>query len=138
MSSGFERHDYVGYFPFTPEGSGFKHHQTPEGPVPAAADAGGAYIYASGERGIRSPSERLEAMIAAPLDDKRLDAFGHPAEDLFIPNVLFPLGLRGYHDPRYLFKGDRLVGDAITVHLGIGGYDPSKMYRCHQLSLGAL
>jgi len=140
MSSGFEQHDYVGYFPYVPEGSGFKHHQTPKGPVPAAADARGAYIYASGGCGYTLSKRAMERMVAAPLDEKRLDNQGNPAEDLWVPNVLFPSGIRGYHDPRYLFMGDRLSGDAITVHLGAWqqGYAAHRMDDCYRVSAGML
>jgi hypothetical protein len=142
MSSGFEKYDYIGYFPYIPDGTGpgFRHHQTPEGPVPPAADGRGKYIYASGGAGYYLSKRALEAMVAAPQDNLRLDNNGIPSEDLWIPNVLFPMGMRGYHNPRYLFMGNHLVGDAITVHLGCGrsGYNPSWMDKCHELSKDAL
>jgi len=142
LASGFEQYDYVGYFPFIPDGSGpgFKHHQTPKGLVPSAADARGAYIYASGGCGYWTSKRAMEALVAAPIDEKRLDVFGKPAEDLWVPNVIFPLGIRGYHDPRYRFIGDRLGSDGISVHLGCGrsGYQASWMDKCHSLFMSGL
>jgi len=141
LASGFERYDYVGYFPFVPTNSGLSHFCTPEGLVPSWADARGAYIYASGGCGFWLSKRSMEAMVAAPFDDKRLDAFGYPAEDLWVPNVLFPLGIRGYHNPRYQFMGDRLVGEGISVHLGCkrtgGGTRAEWLYRAHASALAA-
>ena len=82
----------------------------------------------------------MEAMVEAPLDDKRLDSNGCPAEDLWIPNVLFPLGILGYHDPRYLFKGSFLdTQNAITVHLSknSNAYYPEWMHVAHRNALAA-
>jgi hypothetical protein len=138
--SGFERYDYSGHFPMHPQ----------EGYLPADGknfsdyiDGRGVYPYCSGGCGYWTSKRAMEAVVAAPLDWKRLDNKGNPAEDLWIPNILFPLGIRGYHDPRYLFKGDRLQlygYNGITVHLstGTGSYHPAWMDRCHDLSRGAL
>jgi hypothetical protein len=140
VSSGFERFDYSGHFPMYPQ----------EGFLPADGhdlseycDPRGVYPYCSGGCGYWTSKRAMEAIVAAPLDWKRLDNKGNPAEDLWMPNILFPLGMRGYHDPRYLFKGDRLhlYGyNGITVHLSksTGSYDPSWMDACHRFSVGAL
>jgi len=136
LTSGFEKYDYCGHFPMHPE----------EGYLPANGkdlseyiDGRGVYPYASGGCGYWTSRKAMEAIVAAPLDWKRLDNKGKPAEDLWIPNILFPLGMRGYHNPRYLFKGDRLQlygYDGITVHLskGTDSYHPEWMVRCHQMS----
>ena len=130
LDSGFEKHDYSGHFPMYPS----------EGYIPADGhdlseycDPRGVYPYASGGCGYWTSRRAMEAIAAAPLDWKRLDNRGVPAEDLWIPNILYPLGMRGYHNPRYMFHGDRLVGDYITVHLskGTGCYEPSWMVRAH-------
>jgi len=140
LVSGFDRSDYVGHFPLHPQ----------EGYLPADGqtlseycDPRGVYPYCSGGCGYWTSKRAMEAIVAAPLDWRRLDNKGNPAEDLWIPNILLPLGMHGYHDPRYLFKGDRLQlygYDGISVHLGCGtgAYNPSMMYRAHQLSAGAL
>jgi len=138
LASGFEQHDYAGYFPYIPEGSKVSHLLTPSGYVPTYPDCRGAHIYASGAPGYWLSKRAMELMVAAPLDEKREDNRGNPAEDLWIPNVLFPAGVRGYHDTRYLFMGNRLVGDAITVHLGINGYHSDYLYNCYNLSVSAL
>jgi hypothetical protein len=133
LASGFDRADYVGHFPQHPQ----------EGFMPVIADGRGFYPYASGGPGYWTNKPAMEAIANAPLDEKRLDNRGNPAEDLWMPGILYPLGLRGYHDPRYIFKGDRLdlYGyNGISVHLGAatGVYTPAMMYRAHQLSAGAL
>lgn len=133
LASGFDRADYVGHFPAHPQ----------EGLMPVIADGRGVYAYASGGCGYWTNKPAMEAIAAAPLDEKRLDNRGKAAEDLWIPNILYPLGLRGYHDPRYIFKGDRLnlYGyQGISVHLGAatGVYTPAMMDRAHQLSAGCL
>lgn len=135
FSSGFERFDYCGHFPRHPQ----------EGFIPVIADARGAYPYASGGCGYWTSRRAMEAIVAAPLDEKRLDNRGNPAEDLWIPNILFPLGILGYHDPKYFFKGTRLYGEyngsqGISVHLsvGTGAYEPHWMDNCHRLSSAAL
>jgi hypothetical protein len=140
LASGFERFDYSGHFPMHPQ----------EGYLPADGhdlseycDPRGVYPYCSGGCGYWRSTKAMEMVVAAPLDWKRLDNKGNPAEDLWMPNILLPQGVRGYHDPRYLFKGDRLQlygYDGISVHLskGTGAYEPSWMDRCCRLSLGAL
>ena len=138
--SGFERYSYSGHFPLYPQ----------EGYLPADGkdlseycDPRGVYPYCSGGCGYWTSPRANEAIIAAPLDWKRLDNRDNPAEDLWIPNILFPLGMRGYHDPRYIFKGDRLnlYGyQGISVHLskGTNDYQPGWMDRAYQLSAGAM
>jgi hypothetical protein len=130
IASGFEKFDYVGHFPMHPQ----------EGFIPVVGDCRGFYTYASGGCGYWQSKRAMEAMLAAPLDEKRLDNKGIPAEDLWVPNVLFPLGILGYHNPRYHFKGDRLQlygYDGITVHLSkrTGSYEPSWMDAAHAISL---
>jgi hypothetical protein len=138
LASGFEKYDYVGHFPRHPQ----------EGFIPTMPDSQGIFPYASGGCGYWLSKRAMEAMVAAPLDEKRLNSCGLPSEDLWIPNVLFPLGIFGYHDPLYFFKGDRLVNDpwnkhvdgiGISVHLGFrSGFQPSWLDRCYELSKGAL
>jgi len=140
LASGFERFDYSGHFPMHPQ----------PGYLPADGhalseycDPRGVYPYCSGGCGYWTSKRAMEAIVVAPLDEKRLDNRGNPAEDLWIPNILFPLGMRGYHDPRYLFKGDRLQlygFEGISVHLSraTGSYLPEWMDSCHRLSAGAL
>lgn len=136
LASGFENYDYSGHFPSYPQA----------GIIPVVPDGRGKYIYASGGVGYWLSRRAMEAMLAAPYDEKRLDNRGYPAEDLWIPNVLFPLGILGYHDPRYFFKGDRLTSDpwnahmnGISVHLGFrSGFQPSWLDKCYELSKDAL
>lgn len=140
LVSGFEKYDYSGHFPGYPI----------EGYLPADGqslsdycDARGVYPYCSGGPGYWRSAKAMQAVVEAPLDWKRLDNRGASAEDLWQPNILFPLGMRGYHDPRYHFKGDRLqlYGlDGITVHLSrrTGSYEPEWMDKCHQLSKSTL
>ena len=137
LSSGFEKYDYSGHFPLYPQ----------EGYLPADGrdlseycDVRGFYPYCSGGCGYWRSAKAMQAVVDAPLDEKRLDNRGNPAEDLWMPGILFPLGMRGYHDPRYLFKGDRLElygYNGITVHLSraTGSYEPGWMDRCHGLSI---
>ncbi len=75
----------------------------------------------------------MQAIADAPIDEKRLDLYGKPAEDLWIPNVLNPLGMRGYHDGRYWFKQSPLDTHVLTIHLsqGTGNYTPQKMLGIH-------
>ena len=133
---GFEQYDYMGHFPLHPQ----------DGYLPADGkdlaeycDPRGVYPYASGGCGYWTSKRAMEAIVAAPLDWKRLDNKGNPAEDLWIPNILFPLGMRGYHDSRFLFKGDSLSSygaqRGITVHLstGTGAYSPNRMLRAYSL-----
>jgi hypothetical protein len=135
LSSGFQNFDYMGHFPMYYLNNGY----IPEGgrDLSVYVDTRGVYPYCSGGCGYWTSKRAMEAIVAAPLDWKRLDNQGNPAEDLWIPNILFPLGMRGYHDVRYLFKGDRLYkhGD-ISVHLskGTGFYEPSWMDNAHGLS----
>lgn len=139
LESGFERYDYVGHFPGYPQ----------EGYVPpldhdpcAYVDARGVHPYASGGCGYVTSARANAAIAEAPLDWKRLDNRGNPAEDLWIPNILFPLGMRGYHNPRYFFKGNNLNTDwgsgtnGISVHLSraTGAFEPSWMDQCHRIS----
>jgi hypothetical protein len=138
LASGFEGHDYSGHFPSYPQ----------VGVIPVVPGERGKYSYASGGVGYWLSRRAMEAMVEAPYDEKRLDDRGYPAEDLWVSNVLFPQNIFGYHDPRYFFKGDRLVNDpwnrhvdgvGISVHLGFrSGFDPSWLDRCHELSKGAL
>jgi hypothetical protein len=139
LDSGFEKYDYSGHFPGYPQ----------EGYLPADGhelseycDIRGVYPYCSGGPGYWTSQRANEAIVAAPLDWKRLDNKGNPAEDLWVPNILMPLGMRGYHDPRYFFKGNSLVTDygsgrnGISVHLSraTGAYEPSWMEQCHRIS----
>jgi len=136
LASGFENYDYSGHFPMYPQ----------EGYLPADGhdlseycDVRGVYPYCSGGCGYWTSKRAMEAIVAAPLDGKRLDNKGNPAEDLWIPNILFPLGMRGYHNSRYGFKGAALLGELITVHLSkaTGSYQPGWMDIAHTLSLTA-
>jgi hypothetical protein len=133
LASGFEKYDYIGHFGGCPAA----------GLIPMVPDCRGAYDYASGGCGMWTSKRAMEMIAAAPLDEKRLDNRGNPAEDLWIPNIIVPQGLQGYHDPRYIFRGDRLNlygHQGISVHLGAmtGVYVPDMMYRAHQLSAGCL
>jgi hypothetical protein len=139
LGSGFERYDYSGHFPMYYERSSYIPMDGQ--PFSAYADIRGFYPYCSGGCGYWTSKRAMEAIVAAPLDEKRLDNRGAPAEDLWIPNILFPLGMRGYHDIRYLFKGDRLYRTwDITVHLSkaTGSYAPDWMDMAHGRSMGAL
>lgn len=125
LASGFEKFDYTGHFPLHPQ----------EGFMPPIPDARGVYAYASGGCGYWTGRRAMELIVAAPLDWKRLDNRGQPAEDLWIPNILVPAGVNGYHDPRYQFKGAELWNKtAISVHLSraTGSYQPQWMVDCHQ------
>lgn len=143
LASGFENYDYVGHFPGYPR----------LGWIPALdeefsiyCDARGVYPYCSGGCGYWTSKKAMELIVAAPLDWKRLDNRGCPAEDLWIPNILMPQGIRGYHDTRYFFKGNQLNTDygsgtnGISVHLsrGTGAYEPRWMHVAHSMSAGAL
>lgn len=140
LASGFERFDYSGHFPGHPvEG----YLPTDGRPLSDYCDCRGVYPYASGGPGYWRSAKAMQAVVEAPLDWKRLDNKGNPAEDLWMPNILLPLGMRGYHDPRYLFKGDRLQlygYTGITVHLSkaTGAYAPDWMDAAYRMSSGAL
>lgn len=127
-SSGFQNHEYLGHFPGHPV-DGELTHEHP--------DPRGAWPYASGGCGYWTGPRAMEMIVAAPIDDKRLDFYGNPAEDLWIPNIIRPQGIRGWHDSRYQFKGSYLWPGNFTVHLGCGTgqFNPDMMYYAHRISI---
>jgi hypothetical protein len=137
LHSGFEHYDYTGHFPGHP----VEEYLPADGKdLSEYCNDRGVYPYASGGCGYWTSKRAMELIVAAPLDWKRLDNNGNPAEDLWIPNILMPSGLRGFHNSKYIFKGEHLYGYGISVHLskGTGNYDPSWMDACHKKSLWEL
>ena len=89
LDSGFENYDYSGHFPGYPI-PGYlppldKTHLD-------CVDPAGKYPYCSGGCGYWTSKKAMEAIVAAPLDWKRLDNKNNPAEDLGFQTSCFRWG----------------------------------------------
>jgi hypothetical protein len=109
------------------------------GEVSTLPDAKGRHWYASGGCGFWLSARAASLIVAAPAyDEKSLCNGGYHADDFWIPNVLVPAGLKGWHDPRYWFKANyNDDGLVLTIHLsqGTGNYKPDDMRKMHAIAM---
>jgi hypothetical protein len=124
-NSGFAQHDYIGHFPGCPK----------QGRVESIPDKHGRHWYASGGCGYWNSRRAMQAIADSPLDEKRLDKDGNPAEDLFVANVLLSQGMQGWHDGRYWFKHNPWPDrEVMSIHLsqGTGAFSTEMMRFTHK------